>query len=154
MRKALTIVSSSFIFFINLSHPCTALEANISSPDITEAADLQFGTNLPDETRVKLCISDGSETIRCEGNTSAFKGIIKDPATNGCLRELQAGRYLLEIITAYSQFQPEVVRAVIGERGEHLHGELALKKMLGTRVWMARPMVVQEDGRLSCRQDQ
>ncbi len=46
-----------------------------------------------------------------------------------------AGHYKLDVTMAVARFQPEAVRAVIGERGQHLRGKFVTRDVLGGRTF-------------------
>lgn len=148
MKDVVVIAVSALVLFAHLSQSCGAVDADIKCRKGSTIADFHFETNLPDATLLQVYVSDPSGLLRCQGRTAAHGGIIKDPDSAGCLKALQAGPYLVEIETEFSQFQPEQVRAVIGDKGEHLGGPLAIKKMMGTIVRLAERVQVRENGEL------
>jgi hypothetical protein len=82
-------------------------------------------TNLPDDTIIMASIEQikggfhGQDKV--EVDSGSFKAGPFGPADG-----LTSGKYLAEVLTPYPFIQPDSVRAVIGENGEQLVGDLVI----------------------------
>lgn len=83
-------------------------------------------TNLPDGTQLLIILSnDGrgfSASSKAVVTESEFTSLPLGPPSG-----LDEGNYEIDIVMSSPRMQPENVKAIVGEMGEHLSGELVVK---------------------------
>lgn len=103
-------------------------------------------TNLPDGT--DLMISIDSETTRYNASSKAVVqgGHFQSETFSKDNSDLEAEQYTGEVSMPVALFQSPSVRAVIGEKGEHLKGSLVEQGNLGVTVSRKQPFQITADG--------
>ena len=95
----------------------------------------RFKSNLPDETDLMLSVKDGNGYF-AQDKVSLSNGSAESNSFSN-LGEPLVGNYTLEICTPFALMMPESVRAIIGENGENLTGDLVDSSEDGEKRIMA-----------------
>ncbi len=90
-------------------------------------------TNLPNNTELLVTVSSTSTNFTGQAKTSVQSGrFLAGPF--GPTGGLQPGQYTVNVVMPIPKVQPDSVRAVIGENGEHLKGPLVAGGKSGPSV--------------------
>lgn len=88
-------------------------------------------TNLPDGTDVMVSISRKESSYSGQAKAKVTKGEFRTASFTQKGAPFNPGIYKLEVTVPYAPTQPASVKAIIGEHGERLQGNLVKKSALG-----------------------
>ena len=101
---------------------------NVSTNVDSKGVYFDIDTNLPDETKLMLTLSDGNQ-YRGQANVAIKSGKCKSDSFTNKGNKLR-GEYTLEISMPIATVQPDSVRKLIGNKGENLSGDLVVSGTL------------------------
>jgi len=87
-------------------------------------------TNLPDKTKLLISLINEVTGFQAQDKTSVINGEYSTVPI-GPKKGLNAGKYLIEVVMLIPATQPESVRKIIGDKGQHLKGSLVKKSSWG-----------------------
>lgn len=103
-------------------------------------------TNLPNGTDLMISIDSGTTRYNASSKAVVQSGHFQSETFSKDNSDLEAEQYTAEVSIPVALFQSPPVRAVIGEKGEHLKGSLVEQGNLGVRVSRKQPFQLRADG--------
>lgn len=95
-------------------------------------------TNLPNGTIIMTSVKQNSMGFHGGDKVSVREGVFRAGPFGPAGQGLPAGHYLAEALMPYPLAQPTSVRAVIGENGERLIGDLVVRDDVGPIVTLVK----------------
>lgn len=102
---------------------------NVSTSIDDGKASFSIDSNLPDDTKLMLTLSDGNQ-YRGQTNVTIKSGQCQSDLFSNKGEKL-SGEYSLEISMPIASVQPDTVRKLIGNSGENLRGDLVVPNSIG-----------------------
>jgi hypothetical protein len=103
-------------------------------------------TNLPDGTDLMISIDSGTTRYNASSKAVVQDGHFQSETFSKDNSDLEPGQYTAEVLMPVALVQSPSVRAVIGEKGEHLKGSLVEQSNLGVTVSRKQPFQLRADG--------
>lgn len=132
------------VFLVLVGGEKTTVSISTMSEDVRLTVEVQrtnddrllvFGeTNLPDETNLIVTLFNEDVGYSAQDRTIVTDGRFSAGPFSRQSRGFEVGHYIARVVMPIPEVQPAEVQSVIGDKGEHLTGDLVQESSMGGKV--------------------